>query len=864
MNADRPLDGIASIRTKIAILVGASILGAVLTYEIGNRSGVTGWVTLPVTLGVALAVSHYLSRGLVQPLRDLTAAAGRMAGGDYTVRTDAAWADETGQLARAFNDMADQLAGHDRQRRELIATVSHELRTPLAAQRALLENLVDGVAPLDTTALGSALAQSERLSALVADLLDLSRLDAGVAALALEPVPVADLLSAAVNEARLTGRPMAYAVSVHPTDLTVEADPARLAQVVVNLLDNAARHSPVDGLVTIDATAREHSWTLTVTDEGPGIAAADASRVLERFGTGTAAGSSSGGTGLGLAIARWVCELHGGSIEVVPTPPGESGGRVRVVLPRHTPAPATAHPSANASAPPDQESAMPAPTPVLPPPATPYAPQAHEEFWPERESGAPVKILAAALGVGALAAFLDPARGGLGFGFWLVLTAGAAVIYLLGVRRRTALVALGGVLTLALVSLVVLRADLGARVLAVLAALMLTAVVVTGARTVSGMAASALAWPASALRGLPLLGRTLSAGRRSPVLWPVVRTVLFTVAGVLIFGALFAGGDALFGSWAGSVLPDLQFDSFTRRTFLFVLAWGFTLTGAYLALNPPRVADLRVPLGRPRARTFEWLVPMASVSALFVVFHIAQATALWGGVDYLLSQTGLTYADYVHQGFGQLTLATALTLGVVALVLRTARQDSVRDRRLVAGAVTVQGVLTLGVVASALYRMSLYQDAYGFTLLRLLVDGFEAWLGLLVLAVIAGTLVPRWRRWVPRFALVTGTLAILAYGAMNPAAWVAGHNIDRYLDGRPIDTQYLRDLGPDAVPTIAERLPGELARCIIDRPGLSLAGGQGLLEWNAGQARANDAAARLPQVADCAPILQPLETTPRF
>ncbi len=79
------------------------------------------------------------------------------------------------------------------------------------------------MAPLDTTALGSALAQSVRLSALVADLLDLSRLDAGVAALALEPVPVADLLSAAVDEARLTGRPMAYAVSVHPTDLTVEA-----------------------------------------------------------------------------------------------------------------------------------------------------------------------------------------------------------------------------------------------------------------------------------------------------------------------------------------------------------------------------------------------------------------------------------------------------------------------------------------------------------------------------------------------------------------------------------------------------------------------------------------------------------------
>ena len=145
MNTDRPLDRISAIRTKLAVLVGASFLAAILVSEMGSRAGVSGWVTVPMTLAAALAVTHWLSTGLTQPLRDLTEAAGRMARGDYSTRITELRPDETGQLGSAFNDMAEQLATHDRQRRELIATVSHEIRTPLTAQRALLENLVDGV-----------------------------------------------------------------------------------------------------------------------------------------------------------------------------------------------------------------------------------------------------------------------------------------------------------------------------------------------------------------------------------------------------------------------------------------------------------------------------------------------------------------------------------------------------------------------------------------------------------------------------------------------------------------------------------------------------------------------------------------------
>ena len=154
----------------------------------------------------------------------------------------------------AFNAMAADLGAADAERRRLVATVSHELRTPLAAQRALLENLVDGVAPPDHAMLQAALRQSERLSALVADLLDLSRIDAGITPLSVTDVRVADLLGATAAESALDHRPVQVRYQTDPPELTVVGDPARLTQLVVNLVDNAIRHSPVDGEVLVSAS----------------------------------------------------------------------------------------------------------------------------------------------------------------------------------------------------------------------------------------------------------------------------------------------------------------------------------------------------------------------------------------------------------------------------------------------------------------------------------------------------------------------------------------------------------------------------------------------------------------------------------
>ncbi|MFT4264910.1 MAG: histidine kinase dimerization/phospho-acceptor domain-containing protein, partial [Nocardioides sp.] len=280
----QPLARVSSLKVKLGLVVAASVTAAVLLSSAGRASGVPAWLGVPVTVLLALAVTQLLAVGMTSPLREMTAAARRMATGDYAVRVSATSADEVGELARAFNTMARDLAAVDRQRRDLVANVSHELRTPLTALSAVLENIVDGVAPADGASLAPALAQAQRLAALVEQLLDLARVDAGKAPLSPEPVAVGPLLESAVEESRVLARAVEYAVSA-PRDLVVRADPARLRQLVANLLDNASRHSPAGGTVRIAATAAGDRWRLEVHDAGAGVAAEDRERAFEAFGT---------------------------------------------------------------------------------------------------------------------------------------------------------------------------------------------------------------------------------------------------------------------------------------------------------------------------------------------------------------------------------------------------------------------------------------------------------------------------------------------------------------------------------------------------------------------------------------------------
>jgi signal transduction histidine kinase len=274
-----------------------------------------------------------------------------MAGGDYSRRVTANSRDEIGELASTFNRMAADLEAADRHRRELVANVSHELRTPIAALQAVLENMVDGVVQPDHAPLGAALEQTERLGRLVTHLLDLSKLDDGVVPLDAREFEVAPFLAGVLRGLTVDGATAGGAWSrrgdltlhldVQPQELTAVADPERLHQVVANLVDNACKHSPTGGLVTVRARVGEQpqSLRLEVEDQGPGIPVQDRTRVFDRFsraGTPTAAGpGSDGGTGLGLAIARWAVDLHGGRIEVAD---GTRGCLIKVELPGEPPA----------------------------------------------------------------------------------------------------------------------------------------------------------------------------------------------------------------------------------------------------------------------------------------------------------------------------------------------------------------------------------------------------------------------------------------------------------------------------------------------------------------------------------------------
>jgi len=332
----RPLDRFSSIKVKLGVLVAATVTLASFITWLGLSKHLGPTRTLPLAIVISLVLTQVLARGMTSPLREMTHAARQMASGDYTWRVRATSADEVGQLAEAFNTMADDLQQNDQFRRELVANVSHELRTPVTALQAQLENIVDGVDEADPATMEAALAQTERLGRLVTYLLDLSRLEAGDAPLEISQVRLADFLQEAADGAQLVGadKHLRFPVSVQPPDLSVPADPERLHQVVANLLHNAARHSPADDEVRLEASRVGSDVRIDVIDNGPGIAAAQRAHVFERFVRGnnpaTTGQVSTGGTGLGLAIVRWAVELHGGRIEVADT---ASGCTMRVTLP---------------------------------------------------------------------------------------------------------------------------------------------------------------------------------------------------------------------------------------------------------------------------------------------------------------------------------------------------------------------------------------------------------------------------------------------------------------------------------------------------------------------------------------------------
>ncbi|MET9803508.1 DUF4173 domain-containing protein [Streptomyces sp. NPDC006368] len=297
-------------------------------------------------------------------------------------------------------------------------------------------------------------------------------------------------------------------------------------------------------------------------------------------------------------------------------------------------------------------------------------------------------------------------------------------------------------------------------------------------------------------------------------LGPALRTTAVAVGLLVVFGALFAGADAAFADLLGSLMPDLDSVADGPWHFLlFLIGLLGALAAAHTAAAPLRWDLLRARPGRPRGRV-EWALPLIVLNLLFAAFNAVQLAVLFGGYGKVLSETGLSYAQYARQGFWQLLWATVLTLVVIGLALRWAPRGGARDRTLVRAVLGTLCLLTLIVVASALRRMDLYVDAYGLTRLRISVAAMELWLGVVIVLIMAAGVLGARRLPLPRAVAVSAAAGVLAFGLLSPDALVAERNVQRYERTGKIDVGYLDGLSADAVPAL-DRLPEPLRSCAL-------------------------------------------------
>jgi signal transduction histidine kinase len=304
-------DDIDSQTRNTALLVGAGLI-----------AGLTG---------AALLFSGLIA-SMRRPLEELVEASGRLAAGDLGARVKIGGLSETASLGAAFNEMADELqrrAGErdrlERMKDEFVLTASHELRSPVTSVQGFAELLMlerDKLTPEQADTVEIILDNTRHLVRLLNDLLDLARSDAG--RLAIKPVPTdpSSVIADAVRTMRGQTEASRQTLSeeVEPGLPSVEVDPDRIRQVLVNLITNAHDYSPEEASIRVGGTRVRDTVEISVSDNGPGIPAEQLEHIFERFTRGEAGLTQRvGGTGLGLAISKSLIELHGGTIEAEST-----------------------------------------------------------------------------------------------------------------------------------------------------------------------------------------------------------------------------------------------------------------------------------------------------------------------------------------------------------------------------------------------------------------------------------------------------------------------------------------------------------------------------------------------------------------
>ncbi|MET8525340.1 DUF4173 domain-containing protein [Micromonospora sp. NPDC005172] len=399
--------------------------------------------------------------------------------------------------------------------------------------------------------------------------------------------------------------------------------------------------------------------------------------------------------------------------------------------------------------------------------------------------------------------------------------------------------------TVALVGVGTVRAAGWLFVLCLLGAAVTGTLAVTGGRSPLGMLLAATLPPAATVRALPWAVRGLRDTRPAGSgigVGRVLTSLTVSVGLLLLFGLLFSSADAVFADLVTGLLPDISVPGVTGWMFRLLLIGGGLLGAAYLVSRPPDLEGLRPGPSRP-AHRLEWTLPLVLLDALFAAFVLVQLTVLFGGAGHVLRTSGLTYAQYARSGFWQLLAVTGLTLLVIAVAARRAPKATRTDRLLVRALLGALTALSLVIVASALYRMQVYADAYGATRLRLVVATVELWLGLLF--VLVGVAVVRLRAtWLPRLVIGTAVLALLGLALVNPDRLIADRNVDRYLETGRLDVGYVADLSADAVPALA-RLPEPVRICALNRLATDLPR-DGLWATNVGRERARRELDRIP------------------
>ena len=282
---------------------------------------------------LAALVGILLARRVTVPVRSLTVAARSLAAGQRSARLSEDAPDELGQMAAAFNAMADAVEAEDALRCSFARDVAHELRTPLGVLQSQLEALQDGLASPSAETLASLHEETLRLARLVADLETLASADGAPFDLRREMVELAPLVSTVVAQFTAPMRDKGLSVEIRLGEVAVDGDPVRLRQVVTNLLSNAAKFVPPGGTVRVSLSGDGPWACLEIADTGPGIAPDDLPHVFERFFRGR--GARAGGSGIGLAVVAGLAEAHGGAVTVT-SEQGE-GTTFTVRLPQRAP-----------------------------------------------------------------------------------------------------------------------------------------------------------------------------------------------------------------------------------------------------------------------------------------------------------------------------------------------------------------------------------------------------------------------------------------------------------------------------------------------------------------------------------------------